>query len=430
MRVAATAPSGRRGRRLLLPGLVLLTSQLWVSPATADVDEDEVCVVVRPEGDYQSRPPDAESSSAIAEPLRLAEAHGWATGKGIGVAVLDTGVDPAASTHLSMRSPVSVPGVQRKLYDGHGTWVAGLVAGHAEGEVLGVAPAAHVVPIRVADGGRELVESYSSQVALTGVTADNIARGIRAALARRRAQNIRVINISLSVREESPALERAVRAAGKAGVLVVAAAGNRPQPEAGATGPDEDAFQPGEDRVPFPARYDDVLAVTALAPDLSLAPSYVETGPGVDVAAPVVGAKTVGAEGQTCLLPSVATSWATAEVSGLAALVFERYPDLTAAQVRTRIEATARGVTSAHALDGHGMVQPVAALTAELDISRDGRLVRGEPEAETMPPLRAPVEAEDELADARRQFRWWGLFAGGALVLALLLRPLARRQQR
>src|SRR5690606_27108188 len=115
------------------------------------------------------------------------------------------------------------------------------------------------------------------------------------ALARRRAQNIRVINISLSVREESPALERAVRAARKAGVLIVAAAGNRPQPEAGATGPDEDAFQPGEDRVPFPARYDDVLAVTALAPDLSLAPSYVETGPGVDVAAPVVGAKTVGA---------------------------------------------------------------------------------------------------------------------------------------
>src|SRR5690606_3348689 len=248
-----------------------------------------------------------------------------------------------------------------------------------------------------ADGGQAVVDSYGEDEGLRGVTASSIAAGIRLAVQRAEAENIKVINVSLSVRSADDGLERAVREATAAGILVVAAAGNRPQPSS----PDDEeaAFEPGEDRVPWPARYEQVLGVTALADDLALDPAAVETGPGVDVSAPVVGAATLGPEGTTCRVGDVATSWAAAEVSGLAALLFEAFPGITAEQVRTRIVATARGSAGA-ALDGAGMVQPLAALTAELALTDDGGLANLPRQEEPPPPLDPPRVAPDALADA------------------------------
>jgi membrane-anchored mycosin MYCP len=172
-----------------------------------------------------------------------------------------------------------------------------------------------------------------------------------------------------------------------------------------------------------------VIGVTALGQDGTLDPAFVWTGKDVDVSAPVFNAVTVNIGGTTCLLESVASSWAAAEVSGLAALVIEEYGDLTPAQVATRIKATARGALEDDALDGHGMIQPVEALTAELDIAPDGALRRAPthqaPQRQLEPP---PVEA-DELAELRTSLVWWGLGAGGALVAALLLRPLRARRR-
>lgn len=428
-------PRRPRRVRVTVSAGVLLSTALLAAPATASaaepalVDEDDVCVVARPDRDYLEPPTDARGDSSIAATLRLAEAHGHATGEGVGVAVIDTGLAPgiAGSERMDVRASAAVPGTARKTYDAHGTWVAGIIAGHVEGELVGVAPDAHVVPIRVADGGRQVVAAQAGRTALTGVTAHDIARGIRLAMARAETDNIRIINISLSVRRDTAELADAVRDATEAGLLVVAAAGNRPQTEAGAgAAPDTAAaFQPGEDTVPFPARYDEVLAVTALAPDLSLAPGRVQTGPGIDVSAPTVGVKTLGVEGRTCLLPTIATSWATAVVSGTAALLFSQQPQTTADRVRARIEATARGVGSAGALDGHGMVQPLAALTADLEITADGRVVRGDFDREEPAPLSLPVE--DEAApELLGRLRRWGVFGGAVLVLALAARPLTQ----
>ncbi len=414
-----------RGLALALAGSVLVAP----APVAAadEVPDDEVCGQARPDRDYDPRPRDVADESSVAAPLRLAEAHRIATGDGVGVAVIDTGIDPGvgASGRLRLRDGSAVPGMKKALFDIHGTLVAGLVAGHLDERDLGVAPDAHVVPIRVADGGQAVVESYGDDEGLRGVTAANIAAGIRLALQRADRDQIKVINISLSVRTQDDALDRAVREAERAGILVVAAAGNRPQAESGDS--DDNAFEPGEDRLPWPARTDSVLAVTALAPDLSLDPAAVETGPGVDVSAPVVGAATLGPEATVCRVADLATSWATAEVSGLAALLFETFPDITPEEVRTRIIATARGSAGA-SLEGAGMVQPVAALTAELAVDDDGRLATMETQVDPPPPLDTPRVAPDELADARSSLRWWALGAGGALVLALLLRPLVARR--
>ena len=100
------------------------------------------------------------------------------------------------------------------------------------------------------------------------------------------------------------------------------------------------------------------------------------TGPGTDVSAPAVRALSVTVGGAACGIVDVASSWATAQVSGLAALLFAEDETLRPAQVSTRIEATARGAIDDSALDGHGMIQPLEALTADLDIAKDGTLRR------------------------------------------------------
>ena len=61
------------------------------------------------------------------------------------------------------------------------------------------------------------------------------------------------------------------------------------------------------------------------------------------VAAPTYGARTYGLDGRPCVLESVATSWAAAEVSGLLALLWQRYPDDTDEQIVARLVSTANG---------------------------------------------------------------------------------------
>lgn len=230
-----------------------------------------------------------------------------------------------------------------------------------------------------------------------------------------------MINLSLNFPEPHPSVAAEIERAIDAGIVVVASVGNRPE---------DDSFRPGEDTVQFPATVDGVLGVTALDQDDTLNPDQVLTGPDVDVSAPVVGAMTVNVGGTTCVLQQARTSWAAAEVSGLAALVIDRFPELTSGEVVTRIEATAQGAYADSALDGHGMIQPVEALTARLAFTRDGDLKQQPGHSEPQRELELPPPSSDEYAGPRRTLMWWGLGAGGVLLGALLLRPLTASRRR
>src|ERR1051326_6401935 len=100
----------------------------------------------------------------IINALDLADAHRYSEGKGVVVAVIDTGVD---SSHADLSGNV-LPGVDvangtplgngRTDTNGHGTGMAGLIAGHGHGSdgadgVLGVAPKAKVLPVREGTSG-------------------------------------------------------------------------------------------------------------------------------------------------------------------------------------------------------------------------------------------------------------------------------------
>src|SRR3546814_16773147 len=92
---------------------------------------------------------DADEENETLTSLRLDEVHQLATGKGVGVAVIDSGI--STSKTLSVRAGKSF--VTGKVADGHGTIVAGVRAGR--GGATGIAPGEEIYDLRVAAGPAE-----------------------------------------------------------------------------------------------------------------------------------------------------------------------------------------------------------------------------------------------------------------------------------
>ncbi len=273
---------------------------------------------------------------------RLAPERVWplTTGRGIVVAVIDTGVD-AAVPQLAGRV---VPGVDivngsgpadTDCY-GHGTFVAGIIAAapRAGTGVVGVAPGVTILPIRQANGPSD-------------GTSSGLARGILAAV----DAGARVVNISASAFAPSQPLRSAVDYAVAHDVLLVASASNEAQrgnPQA------------------YPAAYPEVIGVGAIGPD-GRRTSFSEVGSSVDLVAP--GSDIISlSRGGTGHLTDSGTSYSTPFVAGTAALVRAYYPNLSAAQVTHRLETTADRPpgTVPDPQVGWGVVNPYRAVTTVL----------------------------------------------------------------
>ena len=106
------------------------------------------------------------------------------------------------------------------------------------------------------------------------------------------------------------------------------------------------------------------------------------------------------------------------------ALLFSHFPDDTPAMAVNRLLLTADGRPDIpNRLSGAGDVQPYDALTRPLAMDADGVAQQTAPEPDTQV-YAAPEPEPDVLADTRRDAVWWGLLGGGALLLALVLRPV------
>jgi membrane-anchored mycosin MYCP len=251
-------------------------------------------------------------------------------GRGVTVAVVDSGV--AFSPQLAGKvKAIDLTGTGYGDCVGHGTGVAGIIAAsdlQAQGNPFeGVAPDAKILSIKVQDQ-----ESGTSAALAQGIT--------DAAL-----EGAQVINVSITT-GNSPVLRSAVASALRKGAVIVAAGGNDDQ-------------QTGHGPF-YPASYPGVLSVGAVAQDGSLAPfsdlhsQVAVTAPGVNVTSTTPG----GYQAYN------GTSFATAFVSGVAALVRSRYPKLSGPGVVKRIEETADGNTGPGT--GNGLVNPLQAVTAIL----------------------------------------------------------------
>jgi type VII secretion-associated serine protease mycosin len=268
------------------------------------------------------------------------------TGSGVIVAVLDSGVDAG---HTDLTGQV-LPGADfvdgttdgRKDFVGHGTTVAGLIAGRERaGSVTGIAPHARILPVRVLDKENRYGDAAT------------VARGLRWAV----DHGARVVNLSLGGNARSLSLATAIEYAYQHDVVVVACTGNVAAGSA--------------NEVWYPAREAGVLAVSGLAESSSRGSTHVSlwsgaiTGPSTVLTAPAVdllGAKPGG------YWRVQGTSFAAPLVSAAAALVRARWPTMNAANVINRLIRTAQdlGPRGRDSTYGYGEVNPLAALTASV----------------------------------------------------------------
>jgi type VII secretion-associated serine protease mycosin len=291
--------------------------------------------------------------------INAAKAWSVTRGKGVTVAVLDTGVDGSVPDLAGSVStgPDETTGIDPAGYHPprvHGTYIASLIAGHGSGAgrqsgVIGVAPAASILSVRVIlDDGEPGFPEFAAESA----NDDAIGTGIRYAA----GHGARVINMSLGSTAPTKGLRAALAYAAARGVVMVAAAGNN------------GAAQHGYTPLSYPAAIPGVIAVAAVSLNGKRA-AFSNDNSSVVLSAP--GVNVIGAGPGGSYLEADGTSPASAIVAGVAALIRARYPRLTPVQVEQAMLSSARhrpagGYSPA---TGFGEVDAPAALTAAARLS-------------------------------------------------------------
>jgi len=320
--------------------------------------------VVEVSGESAEALANAEGVTSVCQTAVITAQTNWArgfTGKNICVAILDTGVGDTRD--LGKRVVVFKDFVQGKpyLYDdnGHGTHVAGIVAGNglnSDGMYCGVAPEANVAAIKILNEKGH------------GDTADVLA-GIQWVLDNRARFSIRIMNLSIGmgVAKKKDPLISAVEAVWDAGIVVVTAAGNS-GPAAGSV------TSPGVSRkVLTVGSSDDGKTVYGWGSTLK---NFSGRGPTSEcIVKPDIVAP--GADIISCLAPNLpkarlreldgqivsadyvrmsGTSMSTPMVSGAAALLLQKYPDLTPDDVKFMLRSAAVDLNLSENQQGLGLL--------------------------------------------------------------------------
>ncbi|MEU0587334.1 type VII secretion-associated serine protease mycosin [Streptomyces sp. NPDC006132] len=406
-----------RAATTVVAATLLTTAPVLLAPpaAAGDLPYSDQCAF--PNGKYPGRPWSLQR-------VLLDELWSQSRGKGVRVAVIDTGVDvtnPQLTDAVDVKSGRNF--LPRNLKDddgnpiergkengttdtvGHGTKVAGIIAARpAKGTgFVGLAPEATIIPIQQNDA-----EGHGD--------VDTLTRAIRYAI----QAEADVINISQDtskpVRSTSD-LALAIDQALARKIVVVASAGN-------------DGLG-GNVKETYPASYKGVLAVAASDRNNERA-SFSQSGEFVGVAAPGVDMISTVPKGGHC--SDNGTSFSAPYVAGVAALIKAKHPDWTARQIVAQIEQTAERTVAGHdRLVGWGVVDPVRALTQDEHPieSPDPQAGLGKPEAPT------PAEFQiGETAEERNARLATYVTVGAAVLVAALagtavaLRDARRRQQR
>jgi serine protease AprX len=293
------------------------------------------------------------------------------TGQGVTVAVLDTGIDNLPDFAGRLVGGVDLTGGNNPYQDsyGHGTFVAGLIAGDgasSNGQYSGEAPGANLVSIKVAgaDGTTHL---------------GTLISGLQWAVAHKGRYGIKVLNMSLGFQPSMSTvidpLDQAVEAVWNSGIAVVASAGN--------AGPfNGTILSPGDDPLVITVGALDDMATPSIAddemndfssagptsPDGWVKPDLVASGRSVvSLAAP---GSTIYNDNPSARIGSAnfvgsGTSFSAAITSGAAALVLAGNPGLTPDQLKARLLGnTSPGPVGNPFVDGHGALNAYAAATS------------------------------------------------------------------
>ncbi|WP_330239264.1 S8 family serine peptidase [Streptomyces sp. NBC_00525] len=272
------------------------------------------------------------------------------TGKGITVALLDTGVDPTVpeltGKVLQGKNFVEPERGAHRDKDGHGTGMASLIAGNGvNGQgVQGLAPDARIFPLTVFGSSKE--------------SGTNSVRAVIEAIRYAADSDARIINLSLGFRDhelegdEREEIQRAVDYAVQRGKLVLAATGN--------------SGEQGNDKG-YPAASLGVAGIAAVD-KMSTVTKFSVSGPQVALAAPGDEIPVPCGGGVEGYCKSNGTSQATAIASASAALIWSMHPDWTGNQVLRVLMNTAARPTEGEVPSryiGYGTVRPRIAVLGD-----------------------------------------------------------------
>ena len=325
--------------------------------------------------------PDAAAAATSAGIQAVRAPAAWVTtgasGRGVGVAVIDSGVADHPDLAGRIVARVDLTGeASNGDPGGHGTHVAGLIAGNgtaSNGAFAGVAPQANIVSVRVIDA--------TGHAKLSAIIA-----GMQWVIAHKATYNIRVVNISFGGTVHSSyaddLLASATETLNFAGLVTVVAGGSAGPGASTITTPASDPFV-------ITVGADDDAGTASLADDSvttwsSRGPTAYDGIAKPDVIAPgrrMVSLRAPGSTLDNMLLqnrvtapgasvPSYfrlsGTSMAAPIVAGIAALYIERHPGARPRFVKQQLIATAHALSGVPATDqGAGVVDALAALTTE-----------------------------------------------------------------
>ncbi|MEU6867071.1 type VII secretion-associated serine protease mycosin [Streptomyces sp. NPDC046876] len=343
------------------------------------------------------------------------------TGKGVTVAVIDTGVGRIPELEGQVLpgknfAQGSYPGDERTDYGNHGTTMAAIIAGNGKGpggaeSAFGLAPGAKILPLRI-DRGGDGGPVFRSMIQAIRYAADSDAK---------------VLNISIVGGSQSEELKQAVKYALDKGKLIFAGVGND-----------------GASDIYYPAATPGVVGVGAV--DSEGAPTKEsQHNESVDLAAPGMDIMT-GCNGGTGLCKSHGTSDATALASASAALLWSAHPDWTNNQVlRVLLNTAGKGDDGKERNDylGYGIVRPKVALPTPGDpgpkdvyplpdlAAAEGKKSPA-PSADAKNSASSVPQAEAKAEDKGSSLPWLALglgacvLVGGGAVTAVLVRRRSR----
>ncbi len=335
-------------------------------------------ISVNAQSTTESTAPHTPSDAFLPETGATRLAAAGDTGQGVTVAVLDTGIANLPDFAGRLIGGVDLTNENNPFQDsyGHGTFVAGLIAGNgasSNGQYSGEAPGAKLVSVKVAgaDGTTHL---------------GTLISGLQWAVDHRSTYGIKVVNISMGFQPSkstvSNPVDMAVEATWKSGIAVVTSAGN--------AGPfNGTILSPGDDPLAITAGALDDMATTSgtddemtdfssvgpTSPDGWVKPDLVTSGRSVvSLAAPgstIYNSYPSARIGSANFVGS-GTSFSAAIVSGAAALVLADNPGLTPDQVKARLLGSASpGPIGNPFVDGHGALNAYAAATGgQVDYSQ------------------------------------------------------------
>lgn len=282
---------------------------------------------------------------------QTALASPFPAGENIKIAIIDTGISTGAidSAHLEQGYNYLEENIDTEDQIGHGTAVAGLLMGAPSVHLMGIVPQAKLVPL--------VYQTKDEKGKVQKGNQDMVARAIRDAVD---LYGCRVINLSVGTTLGSTLMREAVNYAEEKNVVVISSVGN--------------SNVENPDVLYYPAAYPTVIGVGSVNKRGQVS-DFSQRNESVMLVAAGERIWTISKEGKPLLTNG--TSFATAFVSGAAAVLLSAQPDLTAAEVRHILYGSAADIqtTGYDPGSGWGILQ----IDAALDWATGGRRFRDIP---------------------------------------------------